>query len=198
MTINFDAMGRYIYGAVRFGGNLEDVEAWMADDLGVARPDANDDKVKRELHAAFFAKYRDIDALGRNHERFMQVLKERPPSMNKRHDAIVPRRIATPRFIAVDNIVWLQADGSETLIEVKVGEPYQVDAHTWACPAALVGVDGRYPDIIGGSSLQALSLALKLIATRLGHMLANNAQLMHPEDRSPWDSSSLGDLQRVM
>jgi hypothetical protein len=63
-------------------------------------------------------------------------------------------------------------------IEAKLGKPYKVDAHSWACPAALDGIDGRYPDIVGGNSMQALSLALGLIAARLGHMLEDNAQLV--------------------
>lgn len=195
MTISFDEMGRYIYGAARFGGNLDDVEEWMANDLGVPPPLLEDDEAKRDLYAAFFAKYRDIDSLGENHERFMQVLRNRPPSMNKDPEHTIPRQIATPRFIASDSILWLRADGSETLIEARIGEPYQVDAGTWACPAVLDAVDGRYPDIVGGSSLQALSLALDLIATRLGHMRADNAQLVYPEDRTPWDSSSLAALR---
>jgi len=195
MTMNFDGVGRYIYGAIKFGGNLDDVKAWMAEDLGKAHLHVEDDEVTRELYEAFFAKYRDMDALVENHGRFMQVLKNRPPSLNKSQPVIAPRRISTPRFIASDDILWLRADGTEALIQARVGEPYQIDAQTWACPAELLGVDGRYPDIVGGSSLQALSLAIKLVATRLGHMLSDNAQLVHREDRSPWDGSSLGGLQ---
>ncbi len=40
--------------------------------------------------------------------------------------------------------------------------------------------------------MQALSLAMGLIATRLGHMLKDNAQLVYPEDRSPWDGATFG------
>lgn len=99
-------------------------------------------------------------------------------------------RTDTPKFIASQSILWLHADGTETMIDARIGEPYQVDARTWACPAALEGVDGRYPDIFGEGSFQALSLAMRLIATRLGHMLENDAQLVYPEDRSPWDGAT--------
>ncbi len=51
-------------------------------------------------------------------------------------------RTDTPRFIASQSILWLHADGTETMIEARIGEPYQVDGRTWACPAALEGVDG--------------------------------------------------------
>jgi hypothetical protein len=93
-------------------------------------------------------------------------------------------------FIATQSILWLRADGTEMMIEAKIGAPYLVDDQTWACPASLEGVDGRYPDVVGEGSLQALALAIRLIARRLGHMLEDNAQLVYPSDRSPWDLSS--------
>lgn len=99
-------------------------------------------------------------------------------------------RTETPAFIACERILWLRPDGTEMMIEARIGAPYQVDAHTWACPASLEGVDGRYPDVAGEGSLQSLSLAVRLIATRLGHLLEENAQLVYPADRSPWDASS--------
>lgn len=99
-------------------------------------------------------------------------------------------RIDTPTFIACESILWLRSDGTETMIEAKIGAPYQVEGNTWACPASLEGVDGRYPDIVGEGSLHSLSLALQLIATRLGHLIGDNEQLMYPGDRSPWNSSS--------
>lgn len=99
-------------------------------------------------------------------------------------------RIEAPVFIATQSILWLRPDGTEAMIEAKIGTPYMLDERTWACPASLEGVDGRYPDIVGEGSFQALSLAVRLIANRLGHMLEDSAQLVYPGDRSPWDWSS--------
>jgi len=99
-------------------------------------------------------------------------------------------RTDAPIFIAVQSILWLRPDGTEVMIEAKIGMPYRIEEETWACPACLEGVDGRYPDIVGEGSFQALSLAMQLIANRLGHMLKNSARLVHPADRSPWDWSS--------
>lgn len=99
-------------------------------------------------------------------------------------------RTETPVFIATQSILCLRSDGTEMMIEARIGAPYRVDEGTWACPASLEGVDGRYPDIVGEGALQALALAVRLIASRLGHMLEDNAQLVHPADRSPWDVSS--------
>jgi hypothetical protein len=76
--MNFDGMGRFIYGAARFGGDMQDVNDWMADEVGVARPAAGDDDATRGLWQAFFAKYPDNESLQANHERFMSALKSRP------------------------------------------------------------------------------------------------------------------------
>lgn len=99
-------------------------------------------------------------------------------------------RTETPQFIASASILRLRSDGSEMMIDAKIGTPYQVDARAWACPASLEGGDGRYPDIVGEGSFQSLSLAVQLIARRLGHMLDDNEQLVYPSDRSPWTWSS--------
>jgi hypothetical protein len=40
---------------------------------------------------------------------------------------------------------------------------------------------------MGEGSLQALSLAIRLIASRLGHLLEEKEELVYPDDRSRWD-----------
>jgi hypothetical protein len=74
---NYEAIGRFIYGAYRHGGTGKDVENWMADDLSVARPDPDADEVKGELYTAFFAKHADIDELQANYDRFVESLNSR-------------------------------------------------------------------------------------------------------------------------
>lgn len=100
-------------------------------------------------------------------------------------------RTATPKFIAYTHILWLRKNGTEVELSAAVGEPYQTDAATWACPATLDGLDGRYPDIHGESSMQALSLAIRLIGTQLAHLLDDGEKLVDAQDRSPWDKQSL-------
>jgi hypothetical protein len=74
---NYEGIGRFIYGAYRHGGTGTDVENWMADDLGFARPDPDSDAVKGELYTAFFAKHTDIDELQANYARFIESLNSR-------------------------------------------------------------------------------------------------------------------------
>lgn len=100
-------------------------------------------------------------------------------------------KIVNPTIIASEEIIWLKKNGDELLIHVDVGMPYQHEG-AWACPAALIGVDGRYPDIAGDSFIQALQLAIRLIRQRLGHLLDAGERLVYPADRScNWDFDSL-------
>ncbi|WP_198115162.1 hypothetical protein [Massilia rhizosphaerae] len=73
----YERMGKFIYGACRHGGNVADVHNWMADDLGVARPDMSEDTVPAGLYTAFFSKYVSDDEFQANFERFVETLKAR-------------------------------------------------------------------------------------------------------------------------
>ena len=73
---NYEGMGRFIYGAYRHGATGIDVGNWMADDLGIARPDPDGDS-KGAVYAAFFAKYTDIDELRAKYVEFIDSLNSR-------------------------------------------------------------------------------------------------------------------------
>lgn len=75
--LEYEAMGRYIYGAARFGGDMADVTRWMADGLGVAAPDPGDAEGMRGLWRAFFARHPTREALQHNHAAFLDSLKQR-------------------------------------------------------------------------------------------------------------------------
>ena len=81
MTVEkyYDRIGRFIYTAYRYGGDISDVHNWMADELGVARPQAGEDAVPANLYAAYFARHASADAFQANYERFVETLKARGP-----------------------------------------------------------------------------------------------------------------------
>src|SRR3569832_1449552 len=85
--------------------------------------------------------------------------------------------------IAKQELLWICKDGSEVAVVARIGMPYQVDEGSWACPAELLGVESQYPDMHGVSSMQALNLAIRLIRTRLAHLLENSEALYYPGDR---------------
>ena len=100
-------------------------------------------------------------------------------------------RTTQPTFIASEELVWLKADGGEVKVVARVGIPYKDDEDLYRCPVELDGVDSRYLDIAGQGSMQALCLALSLLATRLTHLLEDGERFVYAADRSPWDASAL-------
>ena len=85
-------------------------------------------------------------------------------------------------FIAEQELLWIKRDGSEVSLHARIGAPYPAEGGVWACPAELIGLDGRYPDIVGESSMQALSLAIRLIGRRLGHLIHSGEHLAYPTE----------------
>jgi len=95
-------------------------------------------------------------------------------------------RTDTPNFIASYELTWLKADGSAVPLVARVGVPYRIGEHEWACALDLEGDVGRAVDIRGGSSMQALCLAIGFLRTRLGHLVAQNGRLRHPGGGDDW------------
>ena len=52
---DYERIGKFIYGACRCGADKTDIVNWMADDLGIACPDADDDLAAGSLYTAFAA-----------------------------------------------------------------------------------------------------------------------------------------------
>ncbi|MCC7703012.1 hypothetical protein IGS59_12210 [Janthinobacterium sp. GW460P] len=75
--MNYQKVGKFIYGAYRNGALPMDIENWMADDLGVARIQAGDDVAAANLMSAFFSKYDGSEKLQANYERFVEALNSR-------------------------------------------------------------------------------------------------------------------------
>lgn len=88
-------------------------------------------------------------------------------------------QLTSPSFIAEDAFVWVRRDGEQTILQARVGAPYRVSDDVWACPAELAGLDGRYPDIHGVSAMQALSLAVNLVGTRLMHLIEEGEHIAY-------------------
>jgi hypothetical protein len=94
--------------------------------------------------------------------------------------------------IAAQEFLWLRRDGTEQLIAARIGRPYAIEDDMWACPVELNGVDTQYPDVLGVGSMQALSLAVRLVRMRLGHLLDDSETLLYVQDRTTkWDVASL-------
>ncbi len=96
--------------------------------------------------------------------------------------------------IANEEILWLQKDGSEVKIHIRIGAPRQTDEF-WVCPMRIEGLAGAYPEIGGASSLQALCLALGLAAQCIQFLIESGETLVHADDRTlPWDMVTLQEI----
>ena len=72
---DYERIGRLIFGAFRRGANKSDIVNWIADDLGMARPDSDDDVASASLYNAFVTRYISDDEFQTNCERFFEQLK---------------------------------------------------------------------------------------------------------------------------
>lgn len=73
--MNYEQVGKFIYGAYQNGAAAMVLENWMADDLGIARLEAGDDVASVNLMTTFFAKYSDKEQLQESYDRFVSTLK---------------------------------------------------------------------------------------------------------------------------
>jgi hypothetical protein len=99
-------------------------------------------------------------------------------------------RIEDPVVIATHDFTWHKEDGTHYPIQVMIGAPYR-SRFDWACPCAVYGLDERYPDIVGISAVQALSLSLRLVRTRLVWKVETGAILDLADDGTCIDKEFL-------
>lgn len=72
--MDYERIGRFIYGACRHGADRTDICNWMADDLSIARPNPGDEVAASALYTAFSAKYASDDEFQANYARFLEKL----------------------------------------------------------------------------------------------------------------------------
>ena len=94
--------------------------------------------------------------------------------------------------IATADLVWISRDGRVQPLEIRVHAPAPAEGGGWACAVQTAGLGGNYPPIHGETSLQALALALRLVATRLGHLLEQGEHLAYAA--APGDRLEAADL----
>jgi hypothetical protein len=85
--------------------------------------------------------------------------------------------MSEPELIAGKTIYAIDADGRGFEIHLMVGKPYPHEHGDWACPLALEGLHGRFPDIRGVDSWQSLVLALKLSRNLLEYFVEDGGKL---------------------
>lgn len=86
--------------------------------------------------------------------------------------------------LCTESLLLHRPDGSVSEISLIVGAPYRLpgEPETWACPCELTGLYSRFVDICGGSSLQALCLALSLLRKLLETEIERGGRISFPGD----------------
>jgi hypothetical protein len=89
------------------------------------------------------------------------------------------------------DFVFLYADGTKRVVQLRIGMPYRIAEVEWACPCELAGFESRYPDIHGGDSMQALCLAVSLVRRRLEDFIEKGGKILDADDGTEWPLDSL-------
>ena len=83
--------------------------------------------------------------------------------------------------IAERKIFSISPDGQKKTLRIAIGQPYQVDDVSWACPVKVDGLHKKLRDSVGIDSWQALGLAIALVRQLLGYYVEDGAELYWKE-----------------
>lgn len=106
-----------------------------------------------------------------------------------------------PKMIAERVVYGVHKNGRVFEIGLQIGRPYETDTpnRDWACPVALIGLHGRFPDMYGVDSLQALSLALRLTRRLLEYFVEDGGKLLRePGGEAMTVDEVYGDISEPM
>lgn len=85
-------------------------------------------------------------------------------------------------LIAERTIYAIDKDSRGFEIRLMIGKPYPDPPNVWACPVAMVGLHGTFPDMRGVDSWQALMMAQRLIDGLLTGFVEDGGRLFYDEN----------------
>jgi hypothetical protein len=88
----------------------------------------------------------------------------------------------SPTWIAEERVVFVHPDGRRTPGRIAVGLPVELDATEASCQVALDGCRETPGSIRGGSTLQALMLAVQFLSTLLHDFVSKGGRVLYPDD----------------
>ena len=86
-------------------------------------------------------------------------------------------RLADESF-AGETVVCVDPNGQRTLVRIEIGRPYAVSAQQARCPVRMRGLYDDLGFVAGGSTLQALSLALLLVGNLLTRFVQRGGRVL--------------------
>lgn len=97
----------------------------------------------------------------------------------------------TPTWIAEEHVTFVEPDGTRTAGRIAVAQPVPIDDGDASCVVVLEHAYAHtYPPMIGGSTLHALLLGLRLLGHELHHYLERGGRVLtsDEEENLPLDS----------
>ncbi|MEP7074727.1 MAG: DUF3658 domain-containing protein [Acidobacteriota bacterium] len=85
-------------------------------------------------------------------------------------------------LIAERTIYAIDKDLREFKIRLMIGKPYPDDSGSWACPVAMIGLRGAFPDMHDVDSWQALMIAVNLHRRLLTYFVEDGGKLFWDKD----------------
>jgi hypothetical protein len=89
---------------------------------------------------------------------------------------------------ASETVVCVEPNGQRSLVRIEIGRPFAVSAGQARCPVRMLGLYDDLGFVAGGSTLQALSLALLLVGNLLTRFVQRGGRvLVHELERGDDD-----------
>lgn len=104
----------------------------------------------------------------------MRLSMSKPPS-----SSVVARSGKTQSgAFAKETVVCVEPDGARKLVVIEIGCPYEISPHHARCSVAMRGLHDDLGTVSGGSTLQALSLALLLVGNLLTRFVQRGGRVL--------------------
>jgi hypothetical protein len=95
-------------------------------------------------------------------------------------------------FVAEQEILWRRSDGSSKVITAKISAPSSRTDGGWSCNVRIDGIDDRNSEVAGGSSIQAVKLALDELSSRMRHLIYSGEMFYFVDDpEGLWDEEAI-------
>ena len=94
--------------------------------------------------------------------------------------------------VAEQAILWRRSDGTSVEIVAKVTAPASGSDGRWSCYVSIDGIDNSAEEVAGGSSMQAIKLALDHLSSRMRYLLKKGEVFSfvdEPDDQ--WDEEAI-------
>jgi hypothetical protein len=106
--------------------------------------------------------------------------RQSPPAINgqSRSNNVQPVETKVKPLFAREQVVCVEPDGARKLVTIEIGVPQALGEHQAQCPVRLKGLYDDLGAVGGGSTLQALSLALLLVGNLLTRFVQRGGRVL--------------------